>query len=118
MVRVEGDLQRLDVTIAGEVLFELGGAELLGNAAHKDVVVNNFLGVGAKQVVVEGQSARWLAWGELEVAHLLAGDGKLVLLGDLHDSRVEGAIKIASDLGNTCEDDSSLGLQHRGAWCS
>ena len=113
-VRVEGDLQGLDVTVAGEVLLELLGGELLGDASHKDVVVDDFLGVRSEQVVVEGKGTGGLAWGELEVAHLLAGKDELVLLGDLHDGGIEGTVKVASDLWNTCEDDSGLGLQDGG----
>ena len=93
------------------MLFELLGSELLWDASHKDVVVDDLLGVGSEQVVIEGKSARWLAWGELEVAHLLAGVDKFILFGDLHDGGVEGSVKIASDLWNTCEYNSGLGLK-------
>jgi len=48
-------------------------------------VVNNFLGIGAEQVVVEWEGSRGLAWSELEVAHLFAGESKLVFLRDRHD---------------------------------
>ena len=94
--------------------FESLGGELLWDASHKDVVVDDLLGVGSEQVVVEGESAGWLAWGELEVAHLLAGDDEFVLFGDLHDGGVEGAVKIASDLRNARKHNSGLGLQHGG----
>ena len=114
VIRVEGDLEGLDVTVAGEVLLELLGSHLLGDAAHKDVVVNDLLGVGAEQVVVEGQGAGWLAWGQLEVAHLLAGEDELILLRDRHDGGVEGAVKVASDLGHTGEDNAGSLLEDGG----
>ena len=96
------------------MLLESVGGELLGDASHEDVVVDDFLGVGAEEIVVEGEGAGGLAWGELEVAHLFAGNLELVLFWDLHDSRVEGSVQIASDLRNTGEHDSSLVLEDGG----
>jgi len=113
VVRVERDLQRFDVSVAREVLFKSLRSDLLGDLAHEDVVVDNFLGVGSKEIVVEGESARWLAWGKLEVAHLFAGLREFVLLGDGHNGRVEGAVKIASDLGHTRKHNAGLVLEDR-----
>jgi len=93
------------------VLLELLGGHFLGDAAHENVVVNDFLGVGAEQVVVEGEGAGGLVLGQLEVAHLLASKDEFVLLWDRHDSGVEGAVKIASDLGHTGEDNASFLLE-------
>ena len=114
MVRVERDLEGLDVTVASEVLLEPRRRHFLRDAAHKDVVIDDLLGVGTEQVVVEGQGATGLASCKLKVAHLFAGELEFVLLGDLHDSRIKWAVQVTSDLGNTREHDASLCLQHRG----
>ena len=114
MVRVERDLEGLDVTVAGEVFLELGWRQFLRDAAHKDVVIDNLLRVGAEQVVVEGQGATGLAWCKLKVAHLFASELEFVFLRDLHDGRVKWAVQVTSDLWNTGEHDASLLLQHRG----
>merc|ERR1719246_70966 len=111
VVRVKRDLQRLNVTVTLEVLLESLGSDLLGDAAHEDVVVDDLLGVGAEQVIVEGEGAGGLSIGELEVAHLLAGKRELVLLRDGHNSRVEGAVQVTADLGHALEHDAGLRLQ-------
>ena len=85
MVGAEGDFQRFDVTIAGEVLLQLWRAQCLGDFADKDVVVNNLLRVRSEEIVVEGQGAGGLTIGQLEVTHLFASKSKLVILGDRHD---------------------------------
>ena len=89
-------------------------SHLFWDAADKDVVVNNFLGVGAEQIVVEWQSSRRLAWSELEVAHLFAGKSKLVFLRDCHDGCVEGAVDVTADLRHARKDDASLLLEDGG----
>ena len=96
------------------MLLECFRAHVLRDLSDEDVVVNNLLGVGAEKVIVKGKRTGRLAWGELEVAHLFAGNLELVLFWDLHDSRVEGAVQIASDLRNTGEHDSSLILEDGG----
>jgi hypothetical protein len=53
VIGVQRDLQRLDVAIALEVLFELLRRQLLGNSADEDVVIDNLLRVGAEEVIVE-----------------------------------------------------------------
>jgi len=83
------------------VFLKLLRRQFLGNFAHENVVIDNLLGVGSKEIVVEGEGTRRLSWRKLKVAHLFAGKGKLVLLGDSHDCRVEGAVQITSDLGHT-----------------
>ena len=113
MVGVEGDLEGLDVTVAREVLLETVWGKFLGDFTHKDVVVNDLLRVGAKEVVIKGKSAGWLSVSKLEVAHLLASESELVFLGDGHDGRVERTVDVASDLRHTREDDAGLLLQDR-----
>jgi len=101
MIGVEGDLEGLDVTILDEVLLKELWGHLLGDLTHEDVVVHDLLWVRAKKVVVEGEATGWLSVGKLKVTQLLAGLDELVLLGDRHDSGVEGAVEITSDLGHT-----------------
>lgn len=114
MVRVERDLQGLDITVALEVLLKGHRGNLLGDAANENVVVDDLLGVGAEQVVVEWEGTRGLAIGELKVAHLLACESELVLLGDRHDRRVEGAVQITADLGHALKHNAGLRLEDRG----
>ena len=75
--------------------------QFLGDLTHEDVVVNDLLRVATEEIVVEGEGTGRLTWSELEVAHLLAGKSKLVLLRDCHDSRVEWAVQVTSDLWHT-----------------
>ena len=111
MVRVEGDLEGLNLTIAREVLLKGLRRDLLRDLAHEDVVIDDLLRVGAEKIVVEGKSAGGLAIGELEVSHLLAGEGKLVLLGDRHDGRVEGTVQVTTDLRHALKHNTGLRLK-------
>ena len=92
MVRTKRDLERLDVTVAREVLFELLWGDVLGNLAHENVVINDLLWVGAEQVIVERKGTAGFTLGKLKVAHFLASELEFVLLRDLHDSGVEWAV--------------------------
>lgn len=88
MVRVERDLERLDLSELGEELLQLKWLHGLWDLAHKDVVIHNLLGVGPEQVVVIGEGTAWLVWHKLEVSELLAGGLELVFLWDGDDGRV------------------------------
>ena len=92
MVRTKRDLERLDVTVAREMLFELLWGNAFGNLAHENVVINDLLWVRAEQVIVERKGTAGLTLLELKVAHFLASELEFVLLRDLHDGGVEWAV--------------------------
>ena len=100
------------------MLLELGGSKFLRDAAHKNVVVDDLLRVGAEKVIVEWKRTRRLAGCELEVAHLLASELEFVLFRDLHDGRVEGTVQITADLRDTGQYDAGLVLEDRGEPCA
>ena len=112
MIGVQRDLQRLDVTIALEVLFKLLRRQILRDPAHEDVVINNFLGVGAEKVVVKRKGSGGLAFGEFEVAHLFAGKVEFLLLWDRHDGRIEGSVEVTTDLWHALEHDTRFILEY------
>ena len=85
VVRVERNLEGLDISVLAEEGLELRWLHVLWNLAHKDVVVNNLLWVGSQKIIIVWESTTLLAWDELEVTELLAGELELVLLWDSDD---------------------------------
>ena len=88
--------------------------QFLGDLTHEDVVVNDLLGVGSKQVIVIGEGTAWLVWDKLEVSELLAGGLELVFLWDGDDGGVEGTIDVSADLRDSVEYDVCLVFQMGG----
>lgn len=110
MVSVEGDLQRLDVTILGEVFFKFGGRDIGGDFAHEDVVVNELLGVGSEEFVVVGESTARLAI-ELEVAEGFTGLLELGVVSYGDDGSEEGFVDVTTNLRLSIELDIGLFLE-------
>lgn len=99
VVLVQGDLAGLDLAVFGEGLFEVLVDEVLGDFAHKNVLVGQSGDVGSEQVLLVGQCADGLSV-ELEVAQFLGHLLELVIVVDLDQSRVEGLVGVAPDLGH------------------
>ena len=109
VIWVEGDLERLYVSIFGELVLEPLGVVIVvfGDLCHEHVVLHEASLVASEKLVVVGKGTTILSV-DLEVAELLACLLEAFVVGDDNDSGVEWAIYVASELRLAIKDNASL----------
>lgn len=113
MIRVERNLERLDLTDSLEFLLEVDVFKILWNLSNENIVGHELLFVASEKLLIELKSSAWLV-SNLEVFH---GLNSLVESGDIlnvNDSGVERSDEIFSDLWLGVKDNSSLLLESNG----
>lgn len=113
MVRVEGDLQTLNVSVCREFLLKVLVFHFLWELSHENVVGDELILVSTKQVFVELKSSALLAI-DLEELHLFTGVLELLSIGDAENSAEERSGVISLDLWLRFKNDTSLTLKDLG----
>jgi hypothetical protein len=109
VVRVQRDLERLDWAELLEMLVHVLVLHFLGNGSDENVVGEELLLVGTKELSVEWEGTAWLAF-DLEVAHLVTSVLELIGILDADHGTVERLGDIVLDLGLLGVDECDTGL--------
>ena len=109
MVRVQRDLERLNWAELLEMFVKIDLVHFLWDGTDEDVVREELLLVGTKELSVEGEGTAWLAF-DLEVAHLVTGILELIGILDADHGTVERLGDIIFDLGLLGINEGNAGL--------